>query len=662
MDHSYQEASLKTEKLRKMMIKRSLIIFIMIAVGIFSQLLSRQPQDEYLKAENGRMDLASWDTKDTKILKLDGEWEFYWDELLGPEDFKTGSHTEPDGYMQVPSLWNGKTLQEEKLPVFGCATYRLVLDEIPLRGVLGLKKNNIRLSSRIYVNGQELMSDGVPAQSAADYQSGNTPQIGFFNYNGGKIEIILQTANYEYINAGIPASIELGNETAMLDRHQKDSLFAFAVFIILWTIALLNFIFYFAARISGRREVLMILFSAFCFLFAIANGLADQRPLLLVLPDIPFTLVFKMKDFFLTANFIVVILIFHKFGLKLLSSKLAKGICLGYGVFLAAIVLLPIHVYYKFYQHMMLCNTAILLILFVRAAVLFIKKSEGLVLFAAILSINLYSVDCILFSVGLKEDSGFGQVYILVFALVMIAFLSLQYYTALDRLQHSMRREQEAEIAFLRAQINPHFLYNTLNSIAALCREAPAKAEDVVVELSRYLRGSFDFKRMDSMSTLTKEKELLEAYLYIEKIRFGDRLRVEYNIDEDLYLPVPPLILQPLVENAVRHGLMKKTAGGTVTISIRKQDKEAVFIIADNGIGMENEKLELLLEDKRGKGGIGVWNINKRLNMLYGKGLTVSSEIGRGTSVTFALPLESKENITKVHKRKENRKDEGSDC
>ncbi|WP_242941132.1 sensor histidine kinase [Sporobacter termitidis] len=268
-------------------------------------------------------------------------------------------------------------------------------------------------------------------------------------------------------------------------------------------------------------------------------------------------------------------------------------------------------------------------------------------IFIAILAINLYSVDAILFSLGFKTDSSFLQVYIMIFAAVMVFLLSVQYFTAIRHLQSSIKQTQDAEIAFLRAQINPHFLYNALNSVAALCATVPEKAEEVVLELSKYLRRSFDFKRMDAMSTLAQELELLEAYLYIEKTRFGDRLEVVYDIDETLNFPVPPLVLQPLVENAVKHGLMGSIVGGTVKISIRPEGDEAVFTIEDNGIGMETGKPGQLLEESAQTGGIGVRNIDRRLKMLYSRGLSIRSEKGRGTQVRFALPLRQEEHRKK---------------
>ncbi len=631
-----------------------LILFVFVSLLLFSMPEEKRVQNSGMKAVHGRMGLAGWDMERRGILHLDGEWEFYWDQLLTPGDFAMQREKSPvlTGYMQVPSLWNGKVLGGEKLPVFGCATYRLVLENVPIHGVLGLKKNNARFSSKVYVNGQELISDGVPAQQAAAYRSGNTPKLGFFKSNAGKIEILVQVANYEYMNSGIPASLELGSEEAMMQNHQKNYLLTLAVFFILWTIAVLYLVFFIVARIGGVTEYLLPLFSLFCFLFALGNALTDQRPLLLLLPDIPFTIVFKLKDFFLSANFIAVIWIFQKFKDGLLKLRPIRIISLAYGAYLVAVMLLPIYIYYKIHQIVMICNTVILLVLLIRSILLYIRKSEGLLLFVAILSVNFYSIDCILFSLGFKTSSSFSQVYIMLFAIVMTSLLSMQYCTAINQMQTSVKRTQEAEIAFLRAQINPHFLYNALNSIAALCSTEPEKAEEVVVELSQYLRRSFDFKGLDAMSTLAKELELVEAYLYIEKTRFGERLNIEYDIDEGLILPIPPLVLQPLVENAVRHGLMGRVNGGTVRISIKQQMNDAVFSIADNGVGMDEEKLRELLVENPKAGGIGVWNINQRLKMLYGRELKVISEKERGTKVTFSLPLRCGEKPKKKFIRK----------
>jgi sensor histidine kinase YesM len=212
----------------------------------------------------------------------------------------------------------------------------------------------------------------------------------------------------------------------------------------------------------------------------------------------------------------------------------------------------------------------------------------------------------------------------------------------LIELKRSVKNARDAEIAFLRSQIKPHFLYNALNSIAALCMDEPQKAEELTLELAQYLRGSFDFKQLDSFTTLESELELVKAYVNIEKARFGARLHVEYHIDADVHIRIPPLILQPLVENAIRHGLMSKLQGGQVNITVKQQpDAVVAFVVEDNGCGMSEEKLgEVLGWDKHRKG-VGLWNINQRMKLLYGKGILIESAEGRNTKVFFNIPMNS---------------------
>jgi sensor histidine kinase YesM len=200
---------------------------------------------------------------------------------------------------------------------------------------------------------------------------------------------------------------------------------------------------------------------------------------------------------------------------------------------------------------------------------------------------------------------------------------------------------KDAEIAFLRSQIKPHFLYNTLNSIAVLCVKEPRKAEELTLEFSQYMRRSFDFKQLDSLTTIENELELVKAYLNIEKVRFGARLDVEYDVDANLDIWIPPLILQPLVENAVRHGLMSNLRGGIVRISIKKEaDTEVRFTVEDNGCGMSEIQLEEINKPVLNKKGVGLWNICQRIKLIYGKSIRIESTEGIGTKISFDIPVQ----------------------
>jgi hypothetical protein len=624
------------------MTKRTLTLLFITLTGLlilFIPIILKdgRTSDRNPMAYQGKLNAAPWDIALSPVIRLDGEWEFYWNQLLTPEDFADNAPV-PDGYMQVPSLWNGKNVQGENLPAFGCATYRLVLENVPFQGVLGLKKTNVRFSSRVYVNGQVLLDDGVPARTAPEYRSGNTPQLGFFEHKGGTIEIIVQAANYEYINSGIPASLELGLEELLIIQHQQKHLTSLLIFGVLCTLALLHLIFFLVTRDGVLRNPMLLLFSLFCVLFALGNGLADQRSLLLLLPDIPFTLTFKLKDFFLSSCFIVLLWIFYQFKDGLLPLRLVIIISLVYTGYLAAIFALPIYMYYRIHGPVMACNTIVLLGLLLRSICLYVKDADGFLLFAALLPVNLYSADSILFSLGIKGSSGFVQVYILIFTVVMIGYLSVEYRGTVTRLRISMQQAQDAEIAFLRAQIKPHFLYNSLSVIAAQTTQEPQKAKNLLYALTDYLRGSFHFKAQDGRIPLSEEINTVRAYLSIEQARFESLLQMEYDIEKNLDAMVPLLCLQPVVENAVHHGIFKRPEGGSVRLGIHRKGDLVVIRVEDNGVGIPQALLESI---RRGDStGVGLKNIQQRLGTHRGAGLEIESAEGIGTVVTLKIPYE----------------------
>jgi two-component system sensor histidine kinase ChiS len=210
--------------------------------------------------------------------------------------------------------------------------------------------------------------------------------------------------------------------------------------------------------------------------------------------------------------------------------------------------------------------------------------------------------------------------------------------STLLKLRKSVQMVISSELAFLQAQIKPHFLYNALNTAIAVCPDEPEKTMQLLTELSRYLRASFNFKNRDQLTTLQKELELIESYLYLEKARFDERLKVEYEIDEDCLVLIPPLSIQPLIENAIRHGIMQRAAGDTVRIVIKETDQGINVTVSDDGVGIKPERLLTLLADERASDGVGLRNINSRLLALFGKGLQLESEWTQGTIVSFNVP------------------------
>ena len=193
----------------------------------------------------------------------------------------------------------------------------------------------------------------------------------------------------------------------------------------------------------------------------------------------------------------------------------------------------------------------------------------------------------------------------------------------LIKLKKTVEQAIQAETSFLRAQIKPHFLYNAMNTIVSICPRDPKKAVELLTELSHYLRANFDFDNTEKLVSFDKELELIESYLFIEKARFAERLQVVYELESDLQFFLPPLSIQPLVENAVRHGLMSKLEGGTVTIRVRSDEHYAIVFIEDDGIGMSEQKQRELFLEGHVEQGIGLKNIQMRMKRMFGYGLDI---------------------------------------
>ncbi|MFF2484553.1 ATP-binding protein [Paenibacillus sp. NPDC058071] len=209
---------------------------------------------------------------------------------------------------------------------------------------------------------------------------------------------------------------------------------------------------------------------------------------------------------------------------------------------------------------------------------------------------------------------------------------------ALVGLKQSVEEQLQMEAAYHQARIQPHFLFNTLNSITALSRLDSEKMYDLIEAFSDYLRISFNLWNSEQIVPIRYELDLLKAYLFIEQERFGERLRIDWKmVDSSLF--IPPLTIQPLVENAVRHGAMSRGRGGSVRIRIEERDGCTVISVIDSGKGMSDKSIkELLNRANASKRGIGISNTDRRLKKTYGSGLRIRSKPGLGTCITFEVP------------------------
>jgi sensor histidine kinase YesM len=291
----------------------------------------------------------------------------------------------------------------------------------------------------------------------------------------------------------------------------------------------------------------------------------------------------------------------------------------------------------RFYWYLLYAIQAVLLcVLAVRELP---RASKGI---RVVLISSLVSMLCVLveFFAGALSILGTSYLSKIVFGGMLVIVIAFGTQAIFNNYKISLRtKEMETElkdknIAVMISQIQPHFLYNSLNSIAELCMVDPKRAEKATIDFARYLRGNMG--ALNEKKPIEFEDELihLNHYIELEKLRYGDDLQFEYDIREKEFT-LPALTVQPLVENAVNHGIRYHKMKGRVKISSYSDKHNYYVSIEDDGVGFDPEKP---MDD--GRKHVGIANVRYRLELLCGGGLDIKSEKGKGSIVTIRIPKE----------------------
>ncbi len=218
--------------------------------------------------------------------------------------------------------------------------------------------------------------------------------------------------------------------------------------------------------------------------------------------------------------------------------------------------------------------------------------------------------------------------------------------TLIEKVYKMELAQKQAELEFLQMQINPYFLYNALDTISwKALGEGNTDVSEMSIALAELLRATI---KKESFISLKEEMSTVKDYLYIQEQRFGDKISVDYQIDENLEdYQVPNFILQPLIENAIIHGLEPKVEKGKLLLRIKKQGEKLYFLIADDGVGMSEREIEILYEqceENDTSKSIGIKNVYRRLILCYGENsrLYIKSKKNKGTEIRFSIPLQEK--------------------
>lgn len=350
---------------------------------------------------------------------------------------------------------------------------------------------------------------------------------------------------------------------------------------------------------------------------------------------------------FLSSN--VITLLYHRYVCSFLYKKqdrrgferYAKRVYAGYLIGLASVVLVIIsqfiHLYYYFdhgnFYHRKVWYPVSLVLPFTVGLLDFTlliqhRKKLKTIVFVSLIS---YVILPMVAAVIIVKFYGFSLINIAItISMIMMVFSAvIEHKNVLEQKEKEM---SELRIEVMLSQISPHFIYNTLTAIQYLCTKNPEMAEETVGEFAAYLRGTIDSLTAKKCIPFDKELSHVKNYLAIEKKRFGERVKVEYDIETKNFC-IPTLTLQPMVENAVKYGISKKEQGGTIVIHTEKKGSEYLIVIKDDGVGFDRNS-----EMEDGRAHVGINNVCNRLESMCNGKMDIKSTVGEGTEVTIHIP------------------------
>lgn len=599
--------------------------------------------DQGTAAVKGQLDLSRYDFAKQGMLTLDGEWQFYHSRLIDPVKYSPSLFSEkPDLYITPPTLWNYYEIDGEPIPGFGCGTYRTIVTGVKPGMPMGIKILPESTAYDLFIDGYLLASNGTVSETNDNSAPGYRPSSVFFTPQNSEFVITIHVSNYVFARGGMWDAPTLGTKAQIenLDRFliQRD-LFMIGCYFITF----LMFIVIFINRPGNRSWLYFALLSV----VTTSRILIYGSHLLTLFTENYRFITFLEYSTRLWYPVLLLLLIDSALDGKL-PKKLLTGLTLFILIATVAVAVLPIHIYTSFARAVMMYDFLVglaMLVMMLWPGKRFFPKNKDKIFFiygiSAICASGIY--DMFFATTAFFEMTPVGFFA----ALLAFAFILAITYTdalancekALDELEAESKRKLQTELKLLQSQIRPHFLYNALSAIANVCRKDGQKAEELILDLAYFMQASFDFSSSEKLTTLENELEYIRKYVHIEEARFGDKVKYTEQIEVPLTTQLPRLIIEPLVENAIRHGILKKKGGGEVRLHIYKTPEGTRVDVNDNGIGMSREKLaEAFHEDSKN---VGLKNIQDRLIRLNGEGLTVESVQMEYTKVSFELKEEN---------------------
>lgn len=630
----------------KILVKVFLAIILCVLLVFINNVINQSSNKAF---QNGEANITI--INENQLFHLKGEWEFFWQKHYHYDDLKAGVSS--GIFVYAPSAWSSYIINGEKLSNVGYGTYKLKVKGIPKETDLSIRVAYQTTCYSLYIDDKLLLSSGTAGVTDYNIKLEVYSAKSDFKTTNDEFYIIIHISNFICNKGGMSSPVTLGTVNGVTRLHNN---IIYKDLVILGVLLIVGF-FYLLTFLKNKKPV-YIYFFCLSFLSMLRVLLYGNQFIAVFFNFLDYSSIMRLDYLSIYFYPLLFLQVF-----KSLFPNVFKGLFYTiFNIFLIifSIVLTLITILTKpiFFTGLLLIIQIVIIVsilyFFLNMIKSIIRKEKNAILFVIGLSII---VGCLIHDVLFYNniiDYSLGEIAalgIFIFICIQIYITANNYSNALkdsDNLFVSLNKEKEltqkvmqTEAAFLQAQIKPHFLFNVLNTIDACCEQNPKKMSDLVCSLSNYLRKSFDFENNEKMVSINKELSFINAYLTIEKTRF-DYLNVEYDIDYTEEFFLPPFILQPLVENAVKHGISNIKERLDVKITIKEKVANIYIAVQDNGIGMCSETIETLLNPNCNKG-VALKNINSRLMYFFNTKLCILSEEGKGTTVSFIIPKVKKD-------------------
>lgn len=652
----------------KVTILRSAFLFIILTISLFIIFIFSNKNDKSITekpvAKDGILDLRNWDFKKQGIVKLDGEWEFYYDNLLTPEDFQNKNKPIKTGLINIPGNFISYIYKGHPLKSQGYATYRLKVLTNNIEDLYAIKTEYIQTSHKLWANGRVVAQSGEVGKSKAEAVSKVAPGLGAFYDKTGEIEIVLQTCNYSY---GVPQidTILLGTE-AQISEYRARSI-GFDLFLFGSTIV--AGIYNFALFLRRKKDKATLYFSIVCALVGLRTILVGERLIYNVFPNLNYILDIKLLLWTFFLYIPILVLFIDSFYPKLLNKNIVKGSNIIGIVYFFVILILPTIYYNGLVLPFEIISDFLLLYILYRLIYRYFTQGQKCeMVIVAMFLLFITRINDILYEYSMIQTGSYAPVGMLIFIFAQSYALADRFsmaFSDVEEMTEKLKSVDRLKNEFLAS--TSHELKTPLNGIIGLSesltsgiydpsgneqKETIRLIEASAKRLSNLVNDILDFSKLKNNDVTLNMKAVDIRQLTNIVIKFCKPFlrNKELNIVNSIGIDIPwaygdenriQQILYNLIGNA-----MKFTQYGEIRISAIEKENYLEITIADTGIGIPEDQIKNIFEPYEQVGGINKnyggtglgLHITKKLVHLHGGEIRVKSTLNKGSKFIFTLP------------------------